>query len=357
MIKVLVVDDSIFMRKIIGSILKRYEDIEIVAYAKNGLEAIEMNKEFSPDIITMDVEMPKLNGIKALKQIMQEKPTKVIMLSSLTQEGASETIEALNSGAYDFVSKPVGGLYLELRKVENELVEKIRESQKVNVSLLNKFKYNEKQEVKPSLGKFLRTSRSLNSSEKDMVVCIGISTGGPNALHKIIPELPEDINAGILIVQHMPPRFTKSLADRLDVLSKVKVREAKDGDLVEKGLVLIAPGGLHMTVEQRGLDKVVRLSKEPSNYIHKPSVNVLFQSIAEVYKKNSVALIMTGMGDDGAEQIKNIKEKGGITIAQSKETCVVYGMPRVAVEKGGIDFIVDLEKIPDKLLEILKQNS
>lgn len=355
MIRVLVVDDSIFMRNIIADMISENKNIEIVGRAKNGQEAVEMNLQLKPDVITMDVEMPIMNGLEALKKIMADRPAKVIMVSSLTTEGAKETIEALNSGAYDFVSKPSGQISLDIRKVKEELTQKILSSVDANIKILKENSIEsgiDKNKIK--LKKFIKEQEFKLSSEKERVVAIGISTGGPKALQTIIPMLPEDIDAAIIIVQHMPPKFTKSLADRLDVLSNVKVKEAEDGDIIKKGVVFIAPGDYHMIVsDERGV-KQIKLNQNPPCTGHRPSANIMFDSVADVYGKNAIGVIMTGMGGDGAEKLKKIRDLGGRTIGQDKDSCVVYGMPRVAAEMGAVEFVEELEKIPEKILELLK---
>lgn len=353
MIKVLVVDDSIFMRNIISDMLAEEHDIEIVGKARNGKEAVKLNKELSPDVITLDVEMPVMNGLEALKEIMKDKPTKVIMVSSLTTEGARETIEAIENGAFDFVQKPSGTISLDIRTVKKDLIEKIRVSLKANMKVLERSAKDEK--VK--LSKFMfnkpkkRKDDFLHFGNK--VIAIGISTGGPKALQNIIPELPQNINAGILIVQHMPPKFTKSLADRLDLLSNIRVKEAEDGDEIVNGQAYIAPGNYHMIAKYENGKKIIRLNQEATYSGHRPSANVLFKSVAEVYKKNAIGVIMTGMGGDGAEYLKVMKENGAKTIGQSKDTCVVYGMPRVANELGAVDYVEDLMDIPQRIVKLV----
>lgn len=357
MIRVLVVDDSIFMRNIISDMLSENSGIEIVGKAKNGREAVEMNLRLKPDIITMDVEMPLMNGIEALKKIMSERPTKVIMVSSLTKEGAQETIEALNCGAYDFVSKPSGQISLDIRNVKEELLNKILGSVDANIKILKEnSKSYEDEPHKIKLKKFVKEQEFTKTSGKDKVVAIGISTGGPKALQTIIPMLPESLDAAVLIVQHMPPKFTKSLADRLDVLSNLKVKEAEDGDVIKTGNVYIAPGDYHMCVYESKGEKRIKLNQDPPYSGHRPSANVMFDSITEMYGKNVIGVIMTGMGGDGAEKLKKIRDNGGRTIGQNKDSCVVYGMPRVAFEMGAVEFVEELEKIPDRILNLLKQN-
>ncbi|MBZ4682579.1 MAG: chemotaxis response regulator protein-glutamate methylesterase [Fusobacteriales bacterium] len=359
MIKVLVVDDSLFMRKIITKILEEDEEIVVVGSAKNGKEAVEMNLKLSPDVITLDVEMPIMNGLEALKEIMNTKPTKVIMLSSLTTEGAKETIEALENGAFDFLSKPDGkSVSLNIEKVSDELIEMVKEAKKANINLLkvNKPKITKETSNKFSFSSILKkkAKTELQGHKKpSKIVSIGISTGGPKALQTIIPKIPGDIDAGILIVQHMPPKFTKSLADRLNELSNIEVREAQDGDKIERGVAYIAPGSHHMVLSE---DKeTIKLNLDPPSQGHRPSVDVMYNSLIKNYDmKSLIAVIMTGMGKDGAEGIKKIRELGGITIGQSKETCVVYGMPRVADELGGVEYVADLEKIPEYILKHIK---
>lgn len=357
MIRVLVVDDSIFMRNIISDMISENNNIEIVGRARNGKEAVELNTELKPDVITMDVEMPVMNGLEALKKIMSDRPTKVIMVSSLTKEGAKETIEALNNGAFDFVPKPSGQISLDIRTVKEELVSKIYATVDANLKILKQnTEEKDKENGKIKLKKFIKEHDS-SSFKNKKIVTIGISTGGPKALQSVIPNLPEDIGAPVLVVQHMPPKFTKSLADRLDVLSSVRVKEAEDGDKIRDGVVYIAPGDYHMTVKQEGSERVIRLNQQPPFSGHRPSVNVMFDSVADIYKSNIVGVIMTGMGGDGAEKLKKIRDYGGRTIGQSKESCVVYGMPRVAAEMGAVEFVEELEQIPDKIIYLLKQNS
>lgn len=361
MIKVLVVDDSLFMRKMITNMLTKYSDIDVIATAKNGEEAVELNNRFSPDVITMDIEMPKKNGLEALKEIMATKPTRVIMLSSLTVEGARETIKSLEYGAFDFISKPDGkSISLNIDKVEHMLIAMIREAVKVNaVKLRPKLRIEERLEhhAKPSILAGDKKVKDLASGvSAPKVVLIGISTGGPKALQQIIPMIPKNIDAAILIVQHMPPKFTKSLAERLNELSALNVKEAEENDVIIKGQVYIAPGSHHMLIKKNASGKkVIKLSDSPPRQGHRPSVEVMYQSAMEFYKpREIVAVIMTGMGKDGSEAIKEIRNYGGITIGQSEETCIVYGMPRVAANLDGLDHVVDLGDIPDHITKMLK---
>ena len=358
MIKVMVVDDSVFMRKMITKMLEKEKDIEIVAIAKNGKEAVELNLKYSPDVITLDIEMPVMNGLEALKEIMNTKPTKVIMLSSLTIEGARETIKSLELGAFDFLSKPDGkSISLNIGKVEEELLELVRTAVNVNAALLTKkikFELKPKLTSGPSFSE--QMSKKLFAGSPEKIIAIGISTGGPKALQTVIPKIPKDINAGILIVQHMPPKFTKSLAERLDELSEISVKEAEEGEVIERGKAYIAPGNFHMEVKGNGNGKkYITLNQKDPSQGHRPSVDVMFDSVKVNYNPSEIiSVIMTGMGKDGARAIKDIRNLGGKTIGESEKTCVVYGMPRVAAELGGLDYVVDLEEIPNQIIKLLK---
>lgn len=361
MIKVMVVDDSVFMRKMITKMLEKENDIEVIATAKNGKEAIDLNIKLKPDVITLDIEMPQINGLEALKEIMETRPTKVIMLSSLTTEGAKETIKSLELGAFDFLSKPDGkSISLNIDKVEENLLELVRAAYKADEKLLvpkPKFKVQQ-----PNIGLRERGSFTKALEKKafagipEKIIAIGISTGGPKALQTILPSIPKEINAGILIVQHMPPKFTKSLADRLNELCSIEVKEAEEGDEIKKGWAYVAPGDYHLEVKYGvGGNKVITLNQKPSSQGHRPSVDVMFDSVRSNYAPGEIiSVIMTGMGKDGARAIKDIRDYGGKTIGQSENTCVVYGMPRVANEYNALDYVVDLEEIPNQIIKLLK---
>jgi two-component system chemotaxis response regulator CheB len=358
MIKVMVVDDSVFMRKMITKMLEKEKDIEVIATAKNGKEAIDLNIKLKPDVITLDIEMPQINGLEALKEIMNTRPTKVIMLSSLTVEGAKETIKSLELGAFDFLSKPDGkSISLNIDRVEENLLELVRAAYKADEKLLiSKPKIPMRPKIKsmPSFTKALEKRAFEGIPEK--IITIGISTGGPKALQTILPKIPKEINAGILIVQHMPPKFTKSLADRLNELCAIGVKEAVEGEEIVKGQAYIAPGDYHMEVKKgTGNKKLITLNQKSAEQGHRPSVDIMFDSVKNNYSPQEIiSVIMTGMGKDGARAIKEIKDYGGKTIGQSEKTCVVYGMPRVAYEYGALMHVVDLEEIPNQIIKLLK---
>lgn len=352
-IRVLVVDDSAFMRKVIGDILSNEKDIEVVDFARNGKEAIEKAKLKNPDIITLDVEMPILSGLDALSELMAIQPTpKVIMVSSLTTEGADATIKALERGALDFIAKPTKSLFsFDSEGLKEDLLKKIRDlsASKQKSSFLAR-REAPRVPVPPA-----SKSQNLASGKLKYVVAIGTSTGGPRALQEVIPIFPKDIPAAILIVQHMPPGFTKSLAERLDSLSYVNVKEAQDGDLLMPGCAYLAPGDHHMVVTRLSNDDYrINLNKEPQVSGHRPSVNVMMNSVASsVTTKNLVAIMMTGMGSDGSDGITKIKNNGGKTIAQDEDTCVVYGMPKAAVAAGAVDKVVPLQDITKEALKFM----
>jgi two-component system chemotaxis response regulator CheB len=354
-IKVLVVDDSAFMRKVISDILDSDEDIKTIDTAKNGKEAIEKAINLKPDLITMDVEMPVMDGLTCLKELSKVCSIPVIMLSSHTKEGAEATINALEHGAIDFITKPSNIFYINSPDKRNELIEKVK--------VISKLKSNtsprEHKEVLESkkqheLHKGI-TKENSQSSHIRKIVAIGISTGGPKALRDVIPYLPGDIPAAFLVVQHMPPGFTKSLAERLNSLSNVRVKEAEDNETVRSGVVYIAPGDYHMKIslaEDKSL--MIKLTKDPPYGAHRPSATVMMESLSETGLANIVGVIMTGMGSDGSEGAKKLKqENNGYIIAQDEKTCIVYGMPKVAVELGIVDEVVPLERITKKITEIV----
>jgi two-component system chemotaxis response regulator CheB len=340
-IRVLVVDDSAIMRKLIVDILKEDPEIEVVDTAKNGKEAIEKAKALRPDVITLDIEMPVMDGLTALRFLRRETPQiKVIMFSSLTQEGAKATIEALSLGAYDFVPKPSTRSFLDsVKKIKQDLIPKIKSVVPIK-------------RIKPA---FRATAEKKRVRAGVYKVCgIGISTGGPQTLMQIIPKLPATFPAPILIVQHMPPLFTKQLAERLNSLSPLTVKEAEEGEPVRDRFVYIAPGDYHMVVKKYGSLVKIHLHQGPPRNFCRPSVDELFDSLADVYNGQTLALVLTGMGSDGRDGSKKIKEKGGVVLAQDAESSVVFGMPRAVIEAGLADEVLNLSRIPQRLRELFR---
>jgi two-component system, chemotaxis family, protein-glutamate methylesterase/glutaminase len=336
-ISVLVVDDSAFMRKLIKEFLSEDSRIKVVDTARNGQEAIDKIMKLEPDVVTMDVEMPVLNGIEAVKEIMKQHPVPVIMLSSTTKAGAENTILAMEAGAIDFIAKPSGAISLDLHKVKAELIEKVLTSSKAKL----------KPAIKAEKPRIYKTEpRALKKNDLDKLILIGTSTGGPRALQEVITKLPEKIDAPIVVVQHMPPGFTQSLANRLHSLSKVSVKEAVHNETLRKGTVYIAPGGFHLRLNEKRGQAYLTIDKEPPVGGHRPAVNALFESAAKLNNYHKVAVIMTGMGSDGTSGIIELKNAGHTTvIAEAEESCIVYGMPKAAVLTKKVDEVVHLESI------------
>lgn len=346
-IKVLVVDDSALVRKIITDILESDPQIEVVGTANNGKTAIFKTKVLDPDVITMDIEMPIMNGLDALKHIVQTNPKPVIMMSVLTQDGAEPTFKALEYGAVDFIPKPSSILSLSVEEIGSLLIGKVKSVYKSKIRLLRK------DSALPEVEQLPVKQAELKGTTTSRVVAIGTSTGGPSALLSVFKGLPQGFPAPVLVVQHMPEGFTKAFAERLDGNCALSVKEAEDGDEILPGHGYIAPGHSHIVVERKNTRDVIRVVKGEKVSGHRPSIDVLFDSVAYAYKKESIGVIMTGMGRDGATGILHIKKSGGSTIAQNEETSVVYGMNRVAVEMGAIDTIVPLMDIPKKIIEYL----
>lgn len=344
-IKILVVDDSAFMRKSLTLLLESDPQIKVIDTAKDGLIAIEKIKTLRPDIVTLDIEMPNMDGISALKIIMKECPTPVLMVSSLTIEGADITLKALELGAVDFIPKEMSFLSVAITGIKEELVSKVKAIYRSKAIARrirpDSFKETIKSKIeKPALSKLPKMHYS--------ALAIGISTGGPISLQKVVPLLSEKTNTPIFIVQHMPPKFTASLADRLNSLSKLQVKEAEDNEIVKNGVVYIAPGGFHLKLNRDKANNVkIKISDKPNDVLNKPSVDVMLKSLHEIYGKNILGVIMTGMGKDGLEGIKKLKADGGHCIAQDEESSVVYGMPRAIVENGLADVVASLEEIPN----------
>ncbi|MCF6093817.1 chemotaxis response regulator protein-glutamate methylesterase [Microaerobacter geothermalis] len=350
--RVLVVDDSAFMRKIISDILSTSDKLEVIGTARDGLDCLNKVKELHPDVVTLDIEMPRMDGLECLEQLMKSQPLPVIMLSSLTNEGARATISALEKGAFDFLPKPSGSISLDLHKIGDELIEKVTAAAQLKNRFRAKIHPYFQADEKISIIK-KEVEASIKSYDKmNYVVAIGTSTGGPKALQSVLTKIPAGFSEAIVIVQHMPPKFTRSLAQRLDSLSQITVLEAEDGQKLLPGTAYIAPGGYHMEVKQRDKDLFISLNTEPPVGGHRPSVNVLFSSVAELKGIKKLAIIMTGMGNDGTEGLKKLKESDQVkTIVEDEQSCVVFGMPRSAIQAGCADTIVPLEGIAQALIE------
>ncbi len=342
-IKVLIVDDSAFMRKVLSEMIDSEKSLTVIGTATDGKDALNKIKLLNPDVITLDVEMPIMDGINCLREIMQRFPKPVIMLSSGTDHGAELTIKALDEGAVDFVAKPKNIFDIKNDKKRNEIIEKISIAK--NISFKNsKNESDDEKDISVQNNKVLKN-----------IIAIGSSTGGPKALQSVIPYLPGDIPAAVLIVQHMPPGFTNTLAERLDTKSKLVVKEAIHKEKVLAGHVYIAPGDSHMLVEINAKgDILINLDKSPPVSGHRPSVDIMMSSLSDTGLKNIIGVILTGMGADGSIGVKKLKEiNKSFIIAQDEETSVVYGMPKMAVQTGAVDKVVSLDKISDEIIQFM----
>lgn len=333
-LRVLVVDDSAFMRRLITSILDAENDIHVIGQARNGREAIDITLAQKPDVVTMDVEMPGVDGFEALTEIMRQRPTPVVMLSSLTRAGADATIRCLQLGAVDFVAKPSGSISLDLEKIAVDLLTIVRGAASSVVS-----------KSVPKSGETRRTSALPSRAMR--CIFIGSSTGGPRALQQVVPKLPHDLGIPVVIVQHMPAGFTRALAERIDGESRLRVREAEHGDRLEPGTVLVAPGGRHLDFTRNG---VVQLADGPAVNGVRPSADITLASLVRAYGGHMMGVLLTGMGRDGATALKLLREAAGRTLVESEETCVVYGMPRAAVEIGAAESILPLHEIASEIV-------
>ncbi len=343
-IKVLVIDDSALARKILTSGLARDPEIEVVGSAPDVYVARDKIVYDKPDVLTLDVEMPRMDGVEFLRRLMPQYPVPVVMVSALTAPGAQVTLEALDNGAIDFVLKPSTSFGNKLEDMIDELLQKIKVASTVDVS---RWRNKVRAEVK-------RPKQAVLHGTTDKVIGIGASTGGTVALKTVIEAFPPDM-PGTVIVQHMPPKFTKMFADKLNSISKVEVKEAEDHDRVMKGRVLIAPGGKQMSVIRSGGRYVVRVKDGEKVNGHAPSVDVLFDSIAENVGVNSIGVLLTGMGRDGAEGMARMRATGARTIAQDERTCVVFGMPKEAYEMGAAERLVAIDDVTIEVVRLLRE--
>jgi two-component system chemotaxis response regulator CheB len=347
LIKVLVVDDSAFMRKAISTMLEKDSEIRVVGTARDGEEGLEQVRRLEPDVITMDIEMPRMDGLTALRHIMMEMPRPVLMVSSLTTEGAQDTLKAMELGAVDYIPKQLSKVSLDIIKIEDDLIAKVK-----SVARRKVFRPAARPRTAPApRPAAVPLAAGSRLAVRRDVVAIGVSTGGPPAVQSILTALPADFPAGILIAQHMPKAFTGPFAQRLDGVCKIRVKEAEDGEVFSPGTAYVAPGGRHMILEQRISRIDVRIVDEPADALYKPSANVLMTSVAKAVGRRGLGIILTGMGNDGKEGIAELKTKGGRALAQSDETCVVYGMPKAIVDAGLSDEIIDLDDMPRAIME------
>jgi len=346
MIKVLVVDDSAFMRRVIKQMLESDPEIEVVGTARDGAEGVEKVFSLCPDVVTMDVEMPRMNGLEATSLIMEKQPLPILMVSSLTTEGAHATFDALDRGAADYISKNLVTSAIDILKIQEELISKTKALGR---------KSNRFVGVRPfrkPVG--VITARKTFGTQKVGFVAIGASTGGPRAIQEVLSHLPGDLTTPFLVAIHMPKAFTGAFAERLNSLSKLSVKEAENGEKVNPGCVYLTPGGTQTRVKKRSLtDVYIEIKNDPEDSLYKPCVDVCMTSVAQCYLGMSMGVILTGMGHDGLEGMKAIKAQGGKTIAQSEETCTVYGMPKAVVEAGLADKIAPIDKIAAEIVNMI----
>lgn len=344
-IKVLVVDDSALVRSLLSEIVRSAPGLELVGAAPDAYVARDMVKQFSPDVITLDVEMPRMDGLTFLEKLMTARPTPVVMISTLTEEGADATLRALELGAVDFIPKPKLGIADGLREYSELIIEKITAAAQAQVKTL-------RPQIKTNGLPHAKVEKSLlKSTEK--IIAIGASTGGTEAIKELLMQLPS-ASPGIVITQHMPPGFTRTFAERLDKVTRLHVVEAKGGERILPGHAFLAPGGHHLIVVRSGADYIVKLSDAEPMHRHRPAVDVMMESVARVGGKNVIGVLLTGMGKDGAKGMLDIRQQGGFTFAQDEASCVVYGMPKEAVLCGGVDEVCELETMGSAILNKLK---
>lgn len=344
------------MRKQLKNILESDPAIEVLM-ARDGEDGVQKAKDLQPDVITMDINLPGMDGITAMQHILHENICPVVVISSLSQDGAMITFEALELGAFDYVPKPGGTISLNIRKASEEIIHKVKAAAKSGV--MSRIRRNmNRTRHRPKSRTVLSSPAPTavkTTSKIDIAICIGISTGGPKTLSEIIPQIPEDLGAALFIVQHMPANFTRSFAGRLNDYSQLPIKEAEPGETVQLNNGYIGKGGYHLLLRQKANgDKQIRLSKEPDHFFI-PSVGIMMESVLQVFAERTIGVIMTGMGDDGAQAMLKIKQAGGITIAESEETAVVYGMPKEAVDLGAVDVVVPNYKIVREILKAIAE--
>ena len=350
--RVVVVDDSALVRSLLTEIINRQSDMECVGSASDPFAAREMIRNLNPDVLTLDIEMPRMDGIDFLSKLMRLRPMPVVMVSTLTERGAEVTLKALELGAIDFVAKPKIGVADGLKQLADEITEKVRTAAKARVSK----PHAHATAVAGAAAPARPAAQSIGRLSTEKLIFIGASTGGTEATKEVLMSLPPDSPA-VVITQHMPPGFTRSYANRLDGLCKIRVKEATDGERVLPGHAYIAPGGFHLSVERSGANYIARdTDGEPVNR-HKPSVEVLFESAARVVGPNALGIMLTGMGADGARAMRTMKDAGSYNVCQDEATCVVFGMPREAIAHGAAHEVLPLTKIAQHVIDRLRSTS
>lgn len=349
MITVLVVDDSAFMRRALSSLISQDPDIKIVGSARDGEDALQKISALNPDVVTMDIEMPRMDGLATLQEIMKTAPRPVIMVSSLTEEGAEATLKALEYGALDFIPKSISNNH---DVFASELTKKIRAVARKRALL--QLRFSRQATAAQHAHRQVPSASFVPCRGARDVVAVGVSTGGPPAVQKVLSALPADFPACILIAQHMPAAFTGPFAKRLDNVSKITVSEAQHGDKIKPGHAYVAPGGKHMMLQMRGAIPEVAITTEPASALYKPSATVLMESVGKAIGRKALGVMLTGMGSDGLEGMKVLKERGGYVLAQNEQSCVVYGMPKAVVDAGLADQVLDIDHMADALITAVK---
>jgi len=346
-IKVLVIDDSAVIRHLLTEILNEADDIEVVGTAQDPIFAMNKIVNLMPDVITLDVEMPRMDGLTFLEELMKTNPIPVLMVSALTQKGCETTLRALELGAVDYVTKPGIDVSNGIINLSAEIIGKVRIAAKAKIRVKGQGLKVKEKEKPAHVTLPLDPSRMATT---DKIIAIGASTGGTQAITEVLTVLPESA-PGIVIVQHMPPVFTRSFAERLNSMTRLDVKEATTGDRILRGTALIAPGDKHMTIRRNGAMYYVDITDGPMVNFVRPSVDVLFRTVAKHAGRNAVGVILTGMGDDGARGLLEMKNAGAFTVAQNEESSVVFGMPKRAIEIGAVDRVESLDKIPEVILK------
>ncbi|OEH85629.1 chemotaxis response regulator protein-glutamate methylesterase [Desulfuribacillus stibiiarsenatis] len=349
-IRVLIIDDSALVREVLRRVLSQDPEIDVVGSAVDPIQAISKIKELKPHVITLDLEMPKMDGLTFLRKLMNVVPLPVIVISSKALEGSDATITALELGAVDFITKPAVGVGEGLATLQGEITEKVKCAATVNMRAL--YNTNRKRILPPSENESISQRSTIKNTDK--IIAIGGSTGGTVAVRTIMQALPANCPA-ILITLHMPAGFTKSYAEGLDKVCRMNVKEAEHGEQVRKGYAYVAPGGKHMLLAKKNNSFTIEITETPPVNHHRPSVDVTFQSVANTSGSNTIGVILTGMGSDGAVGLKTLHDRGAYTIAQDEATCTVFGMPKQAIALGATDIVLPIQKISNEIVQFLSQ--
>lgn len=347
-IKVLVVDDSALIRSLLKEIIEQDPELQLVGQAPDAYVARDLIKQLNPDVITLDIEMPRMDGLTFLEKLMAARPTPVIMISSLTEAGSEATFRAMELGAVDFVAKPKLGIREGMEAYAEDIIEKLKAASRARLRRVPPDR------APPAGGVEKASTPRMPIVGTEKIIAIGASTGGTEAIKDVLIDMPAD-SPGIVITQHMPPGFTRTFAERLNRLSRLHVIEARGGERILPGHAFVAPGDHHLLVERSGANYVTRLSDAPQVHRHRPAVDPMFESVAKCAGRNVIAALLTGMGKDGAIGLRTIREAGGYTVAQDEASCVVYGMPREAVLLGGAEEVLSLEQIAEALMQQVRK--